>query len=309
MSTTSFSPQFNFATIENNWQALLESYSQNGIIYLKNFLDQSACNAVLNELAIIQKAAEKDIQKNWADKKIYFYSKNPATSRVEKNDYAIEPYFLQSGDKGHVFYEMEQRENRVNRIGHGMHLNQEYRALHSMIYKNKLFNNLLKALAYKKPICHLSVYIPKYPNGIGSEVNPHQESTFVSTEPHSTAVLWVALEKATIENACMWGILGSHKWPLKYLSQVNPTERTRTFKKINAIHIPNFSTERDNFTPLAVNAGDALFFHGNFVHLSPINASDQSRKALSFQFIETAETHYLSTNWLQPRNNKYLYGK
>lgn len=47
--------------------------------------------------------------------------------------------------------------------------------------------------------------------GIGGEVVPHQDNSFLYTEPPTCTGLWWALEDATIANGCLWAIPGSHK--------------------------------------------------------------------------------------------------
>jgi hypothetical protein len=59
-----------------------------------------------------------------------------------------------------------------------------------------------------------SMYIFKQPR-IGGEVVCHQDSTFLYTEPKSCVGLWFALEDATVENGCMWGLPGRHREGLR----------------------------------------------------------------------------------------------
>lgn len=47
--------------------------------------------------------------------------------------------------------------------------------------------------------------------GIGGEVVPHQDNSFLYTDPPTCKGLWLALEDATITNGCLWAIPGSHK--------------------------------------------------------------------------------------------------
>lgn len=47
--------------------------------------------------------------------------------------------------------------------------------------------------------------------GIGGEVVPHQDNSFLYTEPTTCTGLWLALEDATITNGCLWAIPGSQK--------------------------------------------------------------------------------------------------
>jgi ectoine hydroxylase-related dioxygenase (phytanoyl-CoA dioxygenase family) len=54
-------------------------------------------------------------------------------------------------------------------------------------------------------------------------VVPHQDNSFIYTEPQTCTGLWLALEDATILNGCLWAIPGSHKsnffsfWFMVYL--------------------------------------------------------------------------------------------
>lgn len=298
---------FSANEIRTNLWEVLEYYERNGIIGLNEYLTPSGRVSLLDELVTIQQEAEDDMFANWNNQMVNFYSKNPLRTKPDDKEYVTEPYFQASRNKAHVFYEMIENIRVVNRIGHGMHLIDRYSMMQQAVYNNPILIALLKGIGFKKPICHLSVYIPKYPNGAGSEVRPHQESTFAYTVPQTVVVLWVALEDALIENACMYGILGSNHWPLKWVSRVNHQAKTRQFEQISELHIPDFVTENNCYIPLEIKAGDALLFHGNFVHCSPINTSANSRKALSFQFIETHATHYPETNWLRNPNNRYLY--
>lgn len=42
-------------------------------------------------------------------------------------------------------------------------------------------------------------------------MTPHQDSTFLKTEPMKIVGLWFALEEVTLENGCLWFIPASHK--------------------------------------------------------------------------------------------------
>ncbi|MCE0721872.1 phytanoyl-CoA dioxygenase family protein [Legionella resiliens] len=299
--------EYNLYDLQSDLKQAVCSYDKNGIIVLKDYINQAELTGLLSEIELIQHDAELDIAQNWDNEIVCFYSKNPLKQESEPKEYVTQPYFQASNHKGHVFYEVIDNVRVVNRIGHGMHLIEKYSMMQQTVYRNPMLMMILKGIGYRRPICHLSVYIPKYPYGSGSEVRPHQESTFAYTEPTSVAVLWLALENACIENACMYGIMGSNHWPLKWVSRVSHQLKTRQFEPLNDVYIPDFITENYCYTPLEVKAGDALLFHGNFVHCSPVNYSSCSRKALSFQFIETVGVNYSKSNWLQPPNQANLY--
>jgi phytanoyl-CoA hydroxylase len=301
-------PVFSFLDLQQHSVKLSDAYLNEGVIHLRYFLNEEKINQILSELEQAQSSAEDDLARHWNNQKLTFYSKNPCLSVDSKADYVTHPYFLSSADKTHIFYEDNNGSAKLNRIGHGLHFSESNPMIQSIIYNNYGLNSLLQMAKMQRPICQLSVYIPKFPNGVGSEVRPHQESTFAHTVPQTATVLWIALEDATIENACMWGIRGSHRLPLKFVSRVDHLKKTRLFEKLNDFTVPNFDPENKEFMPLEIKAGDALFFHGNYFHCSPVNNSAQSRKALSFQFIDTLDCTYSQTNWIQPRNNRYLYG-
>ncbi|PRQ25375.1 putative phytanoyl-CoA dioxygenase [Rosa chinensis] len=47
--------------------------------------------------------------------------------------------------------------------------------------------------------------------GIGGEVVPHQDNSFLYTEPQTCTCMWLTLEDATVVNGCLWAIPGSQK--------------------------------------------------------------------------------------------------
>lgn len=290
-------------------QQLSCTYRSEGIIRLSELLPQDKLSAVLADVALGEEIANHDLLARWDGKKLTFYSKNPVKSNDAKNaeNYVVDPYFLASKDSCHVFFEEIDNQIVLNRMGHGLHLHPELKNIQRLIYENPFLHDVLKELGYRRPICLLSVYIPKYPNGFGSEVRPHQESAFANTDPLSACVLWVALEDATIENACMYGLPKSHNLPLKFVSKVDLERGERNYVTLNEVEITPFDPAESIYVPLEVAAGDAVLFHGNYVHCSPQNTSRHSRKALSFQFIETEGVTFSSFNWIRSPNQVPLY--
>jgi phytanoyl-CoA hydroxylase len=210
-------------------------------------------------------------------------------------------------DGVHIFFEEIENRLVLNRLGHGLHLENGFKSLQEIIYSNPTLHEILGKLGYKKPICLLSVYIPKHPHGFGSEVRPHQESTFAHTQPLSSCVLWIAIDDALIDNACMYGLPRSHQLPLKFISHVDHAKKRRDYVQIHDVEIPDFDLKENLYRPLEVRAGDAILFHGNYVHCSPKNTSARSRRALSFQFIETDGVEFSRFNWIQEPNTRWLY--
>lgn len=44
---------------------------------------------------------------------------------------------------------------------------------------------------------------------VGGEVVPHQDSSFIATQPYSCVGIWLALEDATQDNGCLWTLPGA----------------------------------------------------------------------------------------------------
>ncbi|XP_015639988.1 phytanoyl-CoA dioxygenase 2 isoform X2 [Oryza sativa Japonica Group] len=171
-----------------------------------------------------------------------------------------------------------------------------FEALHELdpVFKKFSFgenvSSLFSSLRYKRPAVIQSMYIFKQP-GIGGEVVPHQDNTFLYTNPPSCTGLWLALEDATKTNGCLWAIPGSHKNGLK----------RRMIRDENDTHFDHPSPTYDlkEFVPLEVKSGDLVVIHGDLVHQSFENLSLVSRHALSLHVIDTEGCEWSKQNWLQ----------
>ena len=64
-----------------------------------------------------------------------------------------------------------------------------------------------RSLGFKRPLPVQSMLIFKQPH-VGGEVVPHQDSTFIQTDPPSCVGVWLALEDATTTNGCLWTLPG-----------------------------------------------------------------------------------------------------
>ena len=120
-------------------------------------------------------------------------------------------YFLTSTDKIRPFLEHKASEKNgkkiFNKIGHALH------ALNP-VFKEITFDDKVKqifhSLNFKKPIVCQSMYIFKQPY-IGGEVKPHQDGSYLHTDPLKVAGVWIALEDSNLENGCLQFVPGSQK--------------------------------------------------------------------------------------------------
>ncbi|MQL96010.1 hypothetical protein Taro_028680 [Colocasia esculenta] len=147
--------------------------------------------------------------------------------------------------------------------------------------------------------------------GIGGEVVPHQDNSFLYTEPRSCTGLWLALEDATITNGCLWAIPGSHKKRSLHSREIfliflrvtylSDGLVRRFIRDDNGVHFdhPSPSYIRHDFVPIEVKAGSLVVIHGDLVHQSFQNMSSKSRHAFSLHAVETDRCTWTSDNWIR----------
>lgn len=173
---------------------------------------------------------------------------------------------------------------------------------------NPVFNKfsysvVMKELASKicrfvNPVVVQSMYIFKNPR-IGGEVFAHKDSSFLTTWPHTCQGIWVALDDATIENGCMWGVPGSHaRKPNQYMQLLETPEQRGT----------HFTPEQEEYeytkeggVPLEVKAGGIVILHGEFLHYSEKNRhGDNQRHAYTLHVVDQKEgIEWDNMNWIQ----------
>lgn len=148
---------------------------------------------------------------------------------------------------------------------------------------------------------------------IGGAVPPHQDSTFLYTDPPSAVGFWYALEDATQENGCLSFAAGSHKRaPIEkrfVRTGKQGAEGTGFIDNDGARFPPNLQVAQNGETNGAskdeayemgeVKAGTLVLIHGNILHKSEKNVSGKSRFIYTFHVIE-GEQRYDERNWLQP---------
>ncbi|XP_027629806.1 phytanoyl-CoA dioxygenase domain-containing protein 1 isoform X4 [Tupaia chinensis] len=234
-------------------------------------------------------------------------SSDPRLSSVPPSDVPCPQgstdYFLSSGDKVRFFFEkgvFDERgnflvppEKSINKIGHALHAHD---AVFRRVTHSPKVQALARSLGLQRPVVVQSMYIFKQPH-IGGEVSPHQDASFLYTEPLGRVLgMWIALEDATLENGCLWFIPGSHTSGV-----------SRRMVRAPAGSVPGTSflgsePVRDNslFVPTPVQRGALVLIHGEVVHKSECNLSDCSRHVYTFHLMEASGTIWSPENWLQP---------
>ena len=135
---------------------------------------------------------------------------------------------------------------------------------------------------------------------------PHQDSTFLYTDPPSAVGFWIALEDATVENGCLSFARGSHrKAPVKSRF-VRKEDGGTGFDDVAGGKFPegletqgSVEGEEEEYELGEVKAGTLVLIHANLLHKSERNRSGKSRFIYTFHVIE-GENDYDGRNWLQP---------
>jgi phytanoyl-CoA hydroxylase len=141
---------------------------------------------------------------------------------------------------------------------------------------------------------------------IGGAVPPHQDSTFLYTNPPSAVGFWYALEDATVENGCLGFLPGSHRTAAVEKRFVRRVSGQGTkFIDNEGMRFPE--GERygkggvdGEYKIREVKAGTLVLIHGNLLHKSGKNVSQKGRIIYTFHVIEGQGAAYDKNNWLQP---------
>ncbi|XP_036605068.1 phytanoyl-CoA dioxygenase domain-containing protein 1 isoform X2 [Trichosurus vulpecula] len=251
----------------------LRKFQEDGFLVLEGIFSTKECDIMREQIQKI--IAEMEVPPHCRTE---FSTQQEEQLRAQGNT----DYFLTSGDKIRFFFEkgvfdkegnfLFPPEKSINKIGH---------ALHAL---DPVFKSVTHSTQVQQP-------------HFGGEVTPHQDATFLHTEPLGRVLgVWIALEDATLENGCLWFIPGSHTGGIS---------RRMVRVQANSVGGTNFIGsepvyEDSRFIPTPIRKGGLILIHGEVVHKSELNHSIYSRHAYTFHIMESKGTHWSQDNWLQP---------
>ncbi|MEM8748676.1 MAG: phytanoyl-CoA dioxygenase family protein [Pseudomonadota bacterium] len=216
---------------------------------------------------------------------------------TDDQKHAADTYFRESGDKVRYFFEagaidndgnlVREKTRALNKIGHALHdLDPEY----SAFSRAEKLENTARDCGLADPGLIQSMVIFKQPE-IGGEVGMHQDATFLHTDPISVVGFWFALEDATTENGCLFGLPGNEGRALAERFHYDGDDLTMT--KLSDQPMP-----MEDAVPLEAKEGTLVLLGGVFPHASHPNTSDKSRQAYALHMIDRA-AHWSPDNWLR----------
>ncbi|XP_077302203.1 phytanoyl-CoA dioxygenase domain-containing protein 1-like [Arctopsyche grandis] len=265
-----------------------EQMEEDGVVVLEGFFTPEEADEL--------KKAGEELERNKPENENGIFTAvetNGDEISTDKKTQNRDMYFLESSDKIRYFLETENNDGkpRLNKVGHALHW-------HHPLFKFYTFSNRVKktclALGMKDPSVVQSMYIYKSAHS-GGEVKPHQDATYLLTEPETAIGFWIALDDATIDNGCLWVAKGSHKSGVHRRFLRNPDNKSDEFL-IYDRPLPMYPSS--NFMPLPISKGDCILLHGRLVHRSNANKSDKDRPAYTFHVVEKT-AKYCEDNWLQ----------
>lgn len=282
-----------------DFKKLSDDYNSTGYAIARNFLNDQEVEALRNE-------SSRLVREEWTKEGDDIYIFGNAFN-------AKSLYFLESSDKVRYFAEKKAydfsknqligtREHSISKIGHALHcLNPVFKE----VTCSQKVKEVFAAIQFKNPTVAQSMVIFKNPK-VGGAYTPHQDASFLNTEPIHLAGLWIALDDATKENGCLEFIPGSHRWPLARRF-VRSKERKQDDDDYLEWTAPVVQYQDDQFVMEPVKRGDMVLIHGLVVHRSGPNVSEKARWVYTFHAYDEARGEYQSDNWLQPGpNNTFL---
>ncbi len=214
--------------------------------------------------------------------------------------HARDRWFLDSGAAIRPFLEPERDRGgarRVNKLGHALHeLDPQFRALCNHPDLARVVQTLAPDM---EPLLLQSMVIFKPPR-VGGVVPPHQDSTYLYTEPNSVIGLWLALDDASGANGCLEVLPGAHREGLRKRYRRRGDE-TWT-EVLDARPWP-----REGWRALPAEVGTLVAFDGLLPHRSAPNRSASPRCAFTLHAID-ARAEYPDDNWLRRPTHMPLRG-
>jgi phytanoyl-CoA hydroxylase len=179
-------------------------------------------------------------------------------------------------------------ERFVMRVGHGLHAADD-RFREAAL--GPAVGGTLAALVGGRPCVAQSAVVYKQPRSEAVQFGLHQDSWYLTTEPESLALAFVALDDMDPERGCLEVVPGSHRGGLLARLRLG----ARGFEPVGR----DPRVEDRPTLPLVMRRGDAAFIAGRTLHASGPNRALLPRRALIVHAFD-ASSRLCENTWLQP---------
>lgn len=301
---------FNVADLEESHLnvKMIESYDKNGYLIIRGFFNEDRIAQAVEEYEkIVQEIPSQNLGQH------YFKTK-------EDSAHNFDTYFFDSVTQIWPFYNSTITSNlaatdlsinknlfnylqTINKIGHNLHGKNNF--FRDLILNDPRLKNIALDTGYNELSTAIfqTTIISKSPVE-DSQYNAHQDGTFIGQQGKVLAY-WIPLTAATKENGCLWGIPGSHKFPINWWYRKLDKESHRCVFKGQS---PTWDLSEKVY--LETNPGDLLIFPGTFIHGSDPSKLDPK----DIQDLRLALTYHLGPTdqwddhiWLKLSDENCLY--
>ena len=154
------------------------------------------------------------------------------------------------------------------------------RKLFRMAKHNELFRDLAfhprlveiaKAILGDEVILMQSMSLMKPPECSTRKIW-HQDNAYFRMSPCDVFGFWIACDSATVANGCMHVLPGSHRDGVR--------EHAGEGDEYGWVDKP----DQNLIQAIELQPGDALIFHGELLHFTPANQTDQRRRAVQYHY-------------------------
>ncbi|MXN66438.1 phytanoyl-CoA dioxygenase family protein [Stappia sp. GBMRC 2046] len=259
-----------------------QAYAEDGFLVLKGYKSPRDCDRLRQRMVELIDGFD--------------VSDHASIFETGSQSHAKDDYFRESGDKIRFFFEegafdsqgnlVREKHQSLNKVGHALH---DLDPVFEAFSRDEKLENTARDLGLSNPVLAQSMYIFKPPH-IGGEVNCHQDSTFLHTEPITCIGFWFALEDADETNGGLYGIAGGHLGPLR--QRFRDAGGSLTMQTLDETA---FSGED---AALVAPKGTLVVLHGLVPHKSAPNRSARSRHAYALHIVDAA-AKWSEDNWLK----------